>query len=246
MSSIGLPTRVTEHTHGSLSQKIYGEGPAPGKKPETESPDGSPELEPIPEIELVRSWSPNDRELPEPDEPRRHTVRLVSPGTRRNVRSVSVRSRIHEPFNQSQTASGRFRSRSPVRTFYEPPICVPTGVPTGVTRTGWSLPLSGDNSRTNSSTLNQEFVFAGATGTMQGPVAQSATTTAFGRQRIGALSLASKKFDGPLFSGGAQAMAGHHFIEGEAYPRRTPAAAAGSVRQRINKNNLFLSFSCSR
>ena len=85
---IGLPTRVTEHTHGSLSQKTYAEGPAPGEKPETESPDGSPELEPSPEIELVRSGSPNDRKLPEPDEPRRHTVRLMSPGTRRNVRTV--------------------------------------------------------------------------------------------------------------------------------------------------------------
>ena len=92
---IGLPTMVTEHSNGSLSQQTYAEGPAPGKKLETylgaESPNGSPE--PNPEIEFVRPKSPNDRELPEPDDnPRRHTVRLVSPGPRRNLRPASGRS----------------------------------------------------------------------------------------------------------------------------------------------------------
>ena len=52
------------------------------RKPETylgaEFPDGSPE------IYLVWSRSPNDQELPAPDEnSRRHTVRLWSPGIRR-------------------------------------------------------------------------------------------------------------------------------------------------------------------
>ena len=140
---IGLPTRVTEQSYGSLSQQTYAEGPSPGEKPEknlcTKSPDGSPEPEPNPEIELVRPGSPNDRELPKPDDnPRRHTVQLVSPGPRRNARPASVRGQSHESFNQSEPAEGRFRSRSPVRTFYEPPICVPARAPTSVTRTSWS------------------------------------------------------------------------------------------------------------
>ena len=69
---------------------------------------------------------------------------------------------------------------------------------------------------------------ANAAGTTRGPVAQNATTTGFGRQRIGSLSLAYETFDGPFFSGNTQAITGHHFTEGEVYPRRTPAAAAGS------------------
>ena len=85
--------------------------------------------------------------------------------------------------------------------------------------------------RENVGALNPEFAFAGAAGTTRGPVAQNATTKVFGRQRIGALSLASEKFDGQLFPG-------HHFIEGDAYPRRIPAAAAGSA-QLVNENNCF-------
>ena len=59
------------------------------------------------------------------------------------------------------------------------------------------------------------------------------------------MSLASKKFDGQLFPGNTQAIAGHYFIEGEVFPRRTPAAACGSAQQLVNENNLFLPFSCS-
>ena len=51
--------------------------------------------------------------------------------------------------DQSETAAGRFRSWSAVLQSCEPPICAPTCVPTGVTITSWSLPLSGDRSRTN-------------------------------------------------------------------------------------------------
>ena len=180
-----------------------------------ETPDGSPE--PKPKVDLVRPMSTNDRKLPEPDDPRRHTVRLVSPETRRNVRPnsgwrrnvrpssgwrrnvrpnsgrgrnvrpASVWSRNHEPFSQSENVSDRYRGRSPLRTRYELPICVPTGIPTGITRTSWSLPLSGGDSRTNRTqlrksvgALNPEFAFAGATRTTRGPVAQNATTTVFG------------------------------------------------------------------
>ena len=57
--------------------------------------------------------------------------------------------------------------------------------------------------------------------------------------------MASETFDGPFFSGNTQAVAGHHFTEGEAYARRTSTAAAGSARQSVNENNLCLSFSCS-
>ena len=58
------------------------------EKPETylgaQPPDGSPE--PSPEIYLVRHRSPNERELPGLDENlRRHTVRLMLPGTRRKA-----------------------------------------------------------------------------------------------------------------------------------------------------------------
>ena len=49
------------------------------------------------------------------------------------------------------------------------PICIPTCVPTGVTRTSWRLPLSGDGSRTNRPQLREnvgalspEFAFVGA------------------------------------------------------------------------------------
>ena len=63
----------------------------------------------------------------------------------------------------------------------------------------------------------------------------------FGRQRISALS--SETFDSPFVSGNTQA--GHHFTEGEVYPRCTPAAAGGSAWQRVNENSLFLLSSCS-
>ena len=65
----------------------------------------------------------------------------------------------------------------------------------------------------------------------------------FSRQQIGALS--SKTYDGPFGSGNTQTIAGHHFTEGEVYPRRTPAAAASSARQRVIGNKLFLPFSYS-
>ena len=80
--------------------------------------------------------------------------------------------------------------------------------------------------RENVGALNPEFAFAGAT--TWGPFARHATTTVFGHQQIGAL--ASETFDGPFVSGNTQAIAGHHFTESEVYPRRTPAAAAGSAR----------------
>ena len=167
----------------------------------------------------------------------------MSPGARRNAGPASVRSRSHEPFNQSEPAEGRIRS--PLCTFYEPPICVPTRFPTGVTRTSWRLPLYGNNSRTNRAqlwenvgALNPEFAYAGTAGTTRGPVAQNATTV-FGRQRISSLSLASEKFDGQLFPWNTQAIAGYHFIEGEAFPRRTPAAAAGSAGNGSTKTICF-------
>ena len=113
-------------------------------------PLGADPSDPNPEIDLVRPSSPNDREILEPDEnPRRHTVRLVSPGDRRKTRPASGRGRTHEPFDQSEPDPGRLRSRSPVLTSCEPPICVPTCVPTGVTRTSCSFSLFGDDSRTN-------------------------------------------------------------------------------------------------
>ena len=86
------------------------------------------------------------------------------------------------------------------------------------------------------------FAFTGST--TRGPVSRHATTTVFGRQRIGALS--SEMFVGPFGSGNIQAIAGHHFGEDEVYPCRTSATAAGSVRQLVNENNIFvLPFSCS-
>jgi len=99
--------------------------------------------------------------------------------------------------------------------------------------------------RENVVALNPEFAFASATSTTQGPVAQNATTTVFGRQSIGTSSLASETFDGLFFSGNTQAIAIHHFTECEVYPRRTPAAGSGSARQHVNENSLFLPFSCS-
>ena len=56
--------------------------------------------------------------------------------------SASGRNRTHEPFNQSER---RRQIPWPVRTFASP--CA--RVPAGVAETGWSLPLSGDDSRTN-------------------------------------------------------------------------------------------------
>jgi len=104
--------------------------------------------------------------------------------------------------------------------------------------------LSGDDGRTGKAhlrisvgVLDPEFA--------RGHVVQNATTTVFGRQRLGALGLPSEAFGCPFFSGNTQAIAGHHFTEGEAYPQRRPAAAAGSANQRVNENNLFLPFSCS-
>jgi len=119
--------------------------------------------EPNTENDLVRPRSPDEN-------PRCHTVRLVSPGDRRKARPASGRSRTHEPFDRSEPVAGRFRSQSPVLTSCESPICIPTHVPTGFTVTSWSLPLSGDDSRTNRPQLRgnvcvlyPEFAFAGAT-----------------------------------------------------------------------------------
>ena len=75
-----------------------------GPEPETclgaEPPDCAPE--PKPEIYLVRPRSPNDGKLPEPEENlRRHTVQLVSPGTRRKAQP-----------SDGEPAAGRFRSRN--------------------------------------------------------------------------------------------------------------------------------------
>ena len=103
-------------------------------------------------------------------------------------------------------------------------------------------PSRGTQLRKRVGALNPEFAFAGAAGTTRGPVAQNATTTIFGRQRIVALSLASETFDGPFISGNTQAIAGYHFTEGDACHRRTPAAAAGSARQRVNENKLRTSY----
>ena len=133
----------SEHLPGSPCQWIYNGGPAPGGKPETflrsEARDPAVSPEPNPVVDPIWPRSPNDREIPEPDEiPRRLTVRLVSPGALRNPRPSSRWSRTGEPFDQSETSAGRFRSRSPVLPSCEPPICVPTGV----TRPSWSLPLS--------------------------------------------------------------------------------------------------------
>ena len=195
---VGLPTRVSEHLLGSPCKWTYAGGTAPGEKPETylraesRAPAGSPG--PNQKVDPVRRRSPSDREIPEPDaNPKRHTVRLVSPGARRNHRLASGRSRTGEPFDQSETVAGRFRSRSPVLPSRELPICVPICVPTGVTRTSWSFPLYGDGSRTNRQqlrenlgALNPEFTFAGST--TWGPVWRHATTMLCGRRRIGALS----------------------------------------------------------
>ncbi|KAK2138491.1 hypothetical protein NP493_7646g00001 [Ridgeia piscesae] len=252
---VGFPTRGSEHLPGSPCQWTYAGGPDPGGEPETylraEAEDQAGSLQPNPEVDPVRPRSPNDREILEPDEnPRRHTVRLVSPGARRNPHPNSGRSRT----DQSETAAGRFRSRSPVLPSCKPPICVPTCAPTGVTRIIWSPPLSGDGSRTNRpqlreilGALNPEFTFACST--TRGHVSRHATTSplakpVFDRRRIGAES--SETFDWPFGPGKIQAIDGHHFTQCEVYPRRTPAAAAGSARQSdTDNNNLFLPFSCS-
>ena len=58
--------------------------------------------------------------------------------------------------------------------------------------------------------------------------------------------MSSEKFDWPFGPGNTQAIDGHHFTQGDVYPHRTPAAAAGSVRQSDTDNNMFvLPFSCS-
>ena len=63
----------------------------------------------------------------------------------------------HEPLDQSEPVAGGFHSRSPVLTSCELPICVPTCVSTGITRTSWSLLLSGDDSRTNRTQLRRRW-----------------------------------------------------------------------------------------
>ena len=58
--------------------------------------------------------------------------------------------------------------------------------------------------------------------------------------------MSSETFDWPFGPGKTQAIDGHHFTQGEVYPRRTPAAAAGFARQSAtDNNNLLLPFSCS-
>ena len=166
----------------------------------------------------VQSRSPNVQEIPEPDEnPRRHTVQLVSPGTRRNVQPNSGR----RTADQSETAAGRLCSQSPVFPSYEPPICILTCVPTGVTKTSWSLPLSGNSSRTNRpplrenlGTSNPEFAFTGAM--TRGQVSRHATTLqlaelVFDRRRIDTVS--SEFFERPFGPGNTQAIDGHHFTQ---------------------------------
>ena len=44
-------------------------------------------------------------------------------------------------------------------------------------------------------------------------------------------------FDWPFGPGKTLAIDGHHFTQGEVYPRRTPAATAGSARQSDTDNN---------
>ena len=135
-------------------------GPAPGGKPETflraEARDPAGSSEPNPDDNPVQPRSLNDWEIPELDENlRRHTIRLVLPGTQRNPQPSSGQSRTGEPFDQSETVAAGFRSRSPVLPSCERTICLRTCVPTGFTRTSWSLPLSGNGSRTNRPKLRE-------------------------------------------------------------------------------------------
>ena len=136
----------------------------------------------------------------------------MSPGDRRKARPTSGRSRTVRPIRTCRRSGARLlhlaNRQSASRLATQPALL----------KTSWSLPLSGDDSRTNRTqlrenvgALNPEFAIEGAT--TRGPVARHAITTVFDRQRIGAL--ASETFDGPFVSGNTQAIAGHHFTEGE-------------------------------
>ena len=78
---VGFPRRLSEHLPGSPRQWIYASVPAPGGKPDTflRAKPGDPARspEPNPEVDRVRPRSPNDWEIPEPDEnPRPTSIEL--------------------------------------------------------------------------------------------------------------------------------------------------------------------------